>query len=145
MTRTVTDAAILLDALVGYDPKDPYTSAYAIAGHTGSYTRHLDRDGLRGARIGVLTQVFGSDSDPDAAQVNALVRAAINRMEASGAEFTEIAMPNLTERIDDTSLYFLHSRHDIDRFLGARPELSYHTIGSNIRQRNTIPYSICLN
>ena len=130
MTRTVTDAAILLDALVGYDPKDPYTSAYAIAGHTGSYTRHLDRDGLRGARIGVLTQVFGSDSDPDAAQVNALVRAAIKRMEASGAEFTEIAMPNLTERIDDTSLYFLHSRHDIDRFLGARPELSYHTIGS---------------
>ncbi len=62
MTRTVTDAAVLLDALAGYDPKDPYTSAYAIAGHTGSYTRHLDRDGLTGARIGVLTQAFGSDT-----------------------------------------------------------------------------------
>jgi len=129
MTRTVTDAAILLDALAGYDPKDPYTSAYLIAGHTGSYTRHLDRDGLKGARIGVLTEAFGSETDPEAAQVNALVKAAIKRMEASGAEFVEIAMPNLTERILNTSLYFLHSRHDIDQFLGARPELPYHTIG----------------
>ena len=129
MTRTVTDAAVLLDALAGYDPKDPYTAAYAIAGHTGSYTRHLDRDGLKGARIGVLTQAFGSDTGPEAAQVNALVRAAIKRMEASGAEFVEVAMGNLTERIVETSLYLLHSRHDIDEFLGARPELPYHRIG----------------
>ena len=129
MTRTVTDAAALLDALAGYDPQDPYTSAYAIAGHTGSYTRHLDRDGLEGARIGVLTQAFGSETDPEAAQVNALVRAAIKRMEASGAEFVEIGIPNLMERIVETSLYLLHSRHDIDQFLGARPELAYHTIG----------------
>lgn len=129
MTRTVTDAAVLLDALAGYDPRDPYTSACAIAGHTGSYTRHLDRDGLQGARIGVLTQAFGSEADPEAAQVNHLVRAAIGQMEASGAEMVEVAMPNLTERIIDTSLYLLHSRHDIDEFLGARPELPYHRIG----------------
>jgi amidase len=129
MTRTVTDAAVLLDALAGYDPKDPYTAAYTIAGHTGSYTRHLDRDGLRGARIGVLTQAFGGETDPETAQVNALVKAAIKRMEASGAEFVEIGMPNLTERIVETSLYLLHSRHDINQFLGARPELAYHTIG----------------
>lgn len=130
MTRTVTDAAILLDALAGYDSKDPYTSAYAIAGHTGSYTRHLDRDGLRGARIGVLTEAFGSETDPEAAQVNALVRAAIKRMEAAGAEFVEIGIPNLMERIVETSLYLLHSRHDIDEFLGARPELPYHSVGA---------------
>ena len=36
MTRTVTDAAVLLDALAGYDPKDPYTAAYVIAGHRGA-------------------------------------------------------------------------------------------------------------
>jgi amidase len=129
MTRTVTDAAILLDALVGYDPKDPYTSAYVIAGHAGSYTQHLNRDGLRGARIGILSEAFGSETDPEAGQVNALVRAAIKRMEAAGAEFVEIGMPGLMERIVDTSLYLLHSRHDIDQFLGARPELPYRTIG----------------
>jgi len=129
MTRSVTDAAILLDALAGYDSSDPYTSAYVIAGHTGSYTRHLDRDGLRGSKIGVLTEAFGSDTDPEAAQVNALVRAAIKRMEASGAEMFEIRMPNLMERIVETSLYLLHSRHDIDQFLKARPELPYQTVG----------------
>jgi amidase len=139
MTRTVTDAAVLLDALAGYDPKDPYTAAYAIAGHTGSYTRHLDRDGLKGARIVVLTQAFGSDTDPEAAQVNALVRAAIKRMEASGAEFVEVAMRNLTERIVETSLYLLHSRHDIDEFLGARPELPYHRIGDIYAARKYHP------
>jgi amidase len=129
MTRTVTDAALMLDALAGYDPKDPYTSAYVIAGHTGSYTRHLDRDGLRGARIGILREAFGSETDPEAAQVNALVRAAIGRMAAAGAETVEIGMPDMMERIVDTSLYLLHSRHDIDQFLGARRELAYHTIG----------------
>ena len=139
MTRTVTDAAVLLDALAGYDPKDPYTAAYAIAGHTGSYTRHLDRDGLKGARIGVLTQAFASDTGPEAAQVNALVRAAIKRMEASGAEFVEIAMRNLTERIVETSLYLLHSRHDIDEFLGARAELPYHRIGDIYAARKYHP------
>jgi len=130
MTRTVTDAALLLDALAGYDPTDPYTSAYAIAGHTGSYCRHLDRDGLKGARIGILKQAFGNETGEEAAQVNTLVRAAIKRMEESGAEFSEIAIPNLTERIVETSLYLLHSRHDIDQFLGARPGLPYSTVGS---------------
>jgi amidase len=130
MTRTVTDAALVLDALAGYDPKDPYTSAYVIAGHTGGYTRHLDRDGLKGARIGVLTQAFGSEANQDSVQVNALVTAAIKQMEAAGAEFVEIGLAGLTERIIETSLYLLHSRHDIDQFLGARPELPYRTIGA---------------
>ena len=63
MTRTVTDAAILLDALVGYDERDPYTAAYAIAGHKGSYTQFLNKDGLKGIRLGVLKEAFGDDSD----------------------------------------------------------------------------------
>jgi Asp-tRNA(Asn)/Glu-tRNA(Gln) amidotransferase A subunit family amidase len=76
---------------------------------------------------------------PEAAQVNALVRAAIKRMEASGAEFVEVAMRNLTERIVETSLYLLHSRHDIDEFLGARPELPYHRIGDIYAARKYHP------
>ena len=130
MTRTVTDAALLLDAIVGYDPMDPYTAAYMIAGHTGSYTQHLNAHGLRGARLGVLTQGFGSDTNSDAAQVNAVIRASLSTMESSGAELVEITIPTLTERITETSLYQLHSRHDIDHFLGKRPELPYRTIGS---------------
>ena len=116
MGRTVTDTAILLDALVGYDPKDPYTTAYVIADHKGSYTEKLDRAGLEGARIGVLKEAFGSDTDPDCAQVNAVVRAAIAQMQSAGAVIVEISLPALMEFVVETSLYITHSRHDINAF-----------------------------
>ena len=78
MGRTVADTAILLDAVVGYDSADPYTAAYAIAGHKGSYTANLDENGLKGARIGVLTEAFGDDKDPDCAEVNKVMQDAID-------------------------------------------------------------------
>lgn len=53
MARTVTDAAMLLDSKVGYDPRDEYTVAHRIAGHSGNYADHLDAGGLNGVRIGV--------------------------------------------------------------------------------------------
>ncbi len=52
MTRTVTDAAILLGALVGADPDDRVTAAGAARGRR-DYTTFLDPNALRGARIGV--------------------------------------------------------------------------------------------
>jgi amidase len=128
MGRTVTDTAILLDAVVGYDEKDPYTTAYVIAGHKGSYTQNLDRDGLKGARIGVLKEAFGSDADPDCAQVNAVVRSAMAEIKAAGAEIVDVSLPNLTDLMVETSLYITHSRHDINAFLSARPKLPYSSI-----------------
>lgn len=53
MTRTVADAARVLDVIAGYDPNDPIT-AYAVGQVPRSYTDALKRDALRGARIGVL-------------------------------------------------------------------------------------------
>jgi amidase len=128
MARTVTDAAILLDSLVGYDPKDEYTTAYAIAGHTGSYSDGLPRDGLQGARVGVLKEAFGVDDDQDCAQVNAVVRSAITEMKKAGAIIVDVALPNLKQFIEETSLYIIHSRHDINAFLATRPKLPYRTI-----------------
>jgi amidase len=51
--RTVADAAAILGAVAGPDPRDPATAAAAGRAHA-DYTQFLDRDGLRGARIGVL-------------------------------------------------------------------------------------------
>jgi amidase len=133
MGRTVTDTAILLNSLVGYDLKDPYTTAFVIADHKGSYTQNLDPGGLNGARIGVLKEAFGSDSDPDCAQVNALVRAAIAQMQSAGAEIIEISLPNLMEFVVETSLYITHSRHDINAFLSSRPALAYASIDAIYR------------
>ena len=128
MARTVKDAALLLDALVGYDPADVYSTAYVIAGHKGSYADAVRHDGLRGLRIGVLKEAFGNDADPDAAPVNAVVRAAIDAMRTAGAVMVDISLPDVMDHVIETSLYLTHSRHDINAFLAARPGLAYGSI-----------------
>lgn len=65
MARTVTDLATLLDAMVGYDPEDPVT-AQGIGHAPKSYAALLDKDALRGARIGILREPMGLNSDPNA-------------------------------------------------------------------------------
>ena len=65
MARTVTDAAILLGALEGDapDPHDPATSRCAPP-PDNDYTRFLDRDGLRGARIGIPRAYYYDETTP---------------------------------------------------------------------------------
>jgi len=69
MARTVADLARLLDVMVGYDPEDPLTAA-GVDKHDGSYTRFLDRDGLKGARIGILRESVGTASEPGSEDFN---------------------------------------------------------------------------
>jgi amidase len=71
MARTVTDAAILLSALVGIDSKDEATTK-AADNVQRDYTKFLDPDGLRGKRIGVARQFFTSESMGDVLLVKAL-------------------------------------------------------------------------
>ena len=59
MARTVSDAAIMLDATVGYDKEDVAT-AYAVGKIPSSYTDFLDVNGLKGARIGVAPELIPS-------------------------------------------------------------------------------------
>jgi Asp-tRNA(Asn)/Glu-tRNA(Gln) amidotransferase A subunit family amidase len=53
MALNVRDLARLLDVMVGYDPEDPQT-ALGVGQKQASYTQYLDRNGLKGARIGIL-------------------------------------------------------------------------------------------
>ncbi|MFM0667021.1 amidase [Paraburkholderia sediminicola] len=128
MARTVTDAAILLDSMVGYDPRDEYTVAHRIAGHSGNYADHLDAGGLNGVRVGVLRQAFGSDSDPACSMVNAAVRRSLEQLQAAGAILVEVEIPRLMEQILETSLYLTHSRADLNAFLAERPALPYRSL-----------------
>src|SRR5215471_3128754 len=59
IARTATDAALLLDVMAGYDPADPIT-AFGVGRQPKSYTDLLNKDALKGARIGVMTNMFGS-------------------------------------------------------------------------------------
>jgi len=71
MARTVRDAAILLGIIAGVDARDSATSASSGRGQA-DYTRFLDPNGLRGARIGVLRKNFGFNDSVDALMVNAI-------------------------------------------------------------------------
>jgi amidase len=122
MARTVRDAAILLDVLVGYDPADPFTVAATLARGAGGYADQLSEDSLRGARIGVLREVFGPDDDADSHQVNRVVEPAIAVMANAGAEIIDpVSVPDLQQLVEDTSLYLSQSKYDIDWFLAHRP------------------------
>src|SRR5579862_3318650 len=71
MCRTVRDAAILLGAIVGVDPDDPSTAA--SRGKTyNDYTRFLDSNGLRGARVGAVRKYFGFHQAVDARMHDAI-------------------------------------------------------------------------
>ena len=51
----------MLDVMAGFDPEDPITAA-GVGHAPPTYTAFLDRNGLRGARIGVLREYFGTDA-----------------------------------------------------------------------------------
>jgi hypothetical protein len=57
MARTVADTVAVFDVVAGYDPDDPVTAA-SQGKRPDSYLKFLDKDGLRGTRIGVVRQLF---------------------------------------------------------------------------------------
>jgi amidase len=84
MARTVADAALMLNGLVGVDPADP-ASAAAAGKIASDYTTFLNADALQGKRIGVLRQVMGFHPAVDAA-----IEAAIAAMKSKGAELVDV-------------------------------------------------------
>jgi amidase len=84
MTRTVRDAAVLLNVLAGTDPRDAATQDGA--GQPSDYTRYLDAMGLRGARIGVARKFFGGNP-----KVDALMEDCLGVMKRLGAQLVDPA------------------------------------------------------
>jgi amidase len=84
MTRSVADAAILLGALVGVDSRDKYTAASRGKYYT-DYTKFLDKESLKGKRLGVEKAAFKQS----AAMVD-LLNKAIEVLRSQGAVVTEV-------------------------------------------------------
>ena len=78
---------------------------------------------MKGATLGVVRNVFGDNSNPEAAAVNRVVEKALAAIKSAGAKLVDIEIPNVMDHIIETSLYLTHSRHDINKFLAARPTL----------------------
>jgi amidase len=114
ITRSVEDAARMLDVMAGYDAADPITAF--SAGHIPrTYTASLDAGGLKGARIGLLTDFIGTDAIHR--DVNKVVDDAVARMTAAGATIVRVSIPRLDELTRGLNLMNLEFKAAFDSYL----------------------------
>ncbi len=116
LARTVEDAARLLDVMAGYDTDDPIT-AFGAHRVPRTYTAFLDRDALKGARIGVLTDFFGRD--PVHQDVNAVMEEAITKMSAAGASMIGITIPSLDRLTRDIQVADFEAKAAFNHYLAS--------------------------
>jgi Asp-tRNA(Asn)/Glu-tRNA(Gln) amidotransferase A subunit family amidase len=114
MARTMADAVAIFDVIAGPDPADPVTAA-AQGRRPDSYLSFLDPDGLKGARVGVVRQLFmGPDTDPD---ILKLLEQALADMKRQSAEIVEgINIPEI-DQIPTAKLFCNRFKHDINAYL----------------------------
>jgi hypothetical protein len=124
LARTITDLAIMLDATVGPDPADEET--LASEGHIpASYRTALAPDALKGARIGVVRNLFGDA--PEDQEVARVVDTAIDAMTALGAEPIDIVIPEVDELLRDGSVIVHEFKNDLAAYLETVPDAPVRT------------------
>jgi len=130
MARMIRDLAILLDAMVGYDPEDPLTSRGV--GHVpDSYTKFLDPDGLKGARIGILRESMGYDSEPDSEDFKKIAEVfdrAVAELRAAGAEVVDpVAISKLKELLAKRAGSYAEGEESFKRYFGRSAQAPFQT------------------
>ncbi|MBI5840492.1 MAG: amidase [Chloroflexi bacterium] len=115
MARTVSDAAILLGALTGIDKRD----SDARSGEKRAlrdYTKFLDKNGLKGAHIGVARNMAGTDP-----RIIKIFESCIDAMKQAGAVIVDPAdVPNFN-KFSKTELEVLHYefKADLNKYLAS--------------------------
>jgi amidase len=116
IARTVTDAAILLGAMVGVDREDVLTRSSAGRFYH-DYTKFLDRDGLEGARIGVPRQGYFGYSD----RADEIANAALKCMRKMGAKIIDPANVPTAKQMsaseDELTVLLYEFKADLNRYL----------------------------
>jgi amidase len=114
MTRTVADAAALLSVLAGFDADDPATEV-ARSHLQPDYSRYLDRNGLRGARLGVVRKYAGFNM-----HVDRLFSEALAALKSGRAEIVDPVEIASLEKVNDPELQVLlfEFKADLNRYLG---------------------------
>ncbi|HEY2941477.1 MAG TPA: amidase family protein [Vicinamibacteria bacterium] len=157
LARTVTDAAILLGEIAGFDPDDPATAACLDSGHDQDgpddgdddrdacrrdYTRFLKKHALRGARIAVPRVPYWNGFSTNQQQVMLNAIDALRREGAFVADPYEI--PNqaaisafgictsFPAPANCSTVLMYGQKHDLNDYLAARPDAPVHTLGDII-------------
>ncbi|MDP9236918.1 MAG: amidase [Chloroflexota bacterium] len=142
MARTVADAASLLSAMTGRDPRDAAMSK-SRGKAPASYQTALNAEGLRGIRIGVGRDFFGGD-----ARVDKVIESAIDALKHLGAEIIDPISTPTAARLGGTEreVLLFEFKADLNRYLrGLGPGAEVHSlkdlIGFNERIRERVmPY-----
>jgi Asp-tRNA(Asn)/Glu-tRNA(Gln) amidotransferase A subunit family amidase len=135
LARTVIDIAIMLDATVGPDPDDPVT-ADAARHVPRSYRAALDAGALRGARIGVLTPLFGEA--PEDRRVGSVVQNALDAMAQRGAELVEFDEGGWPSEAD-VSVIRYEFKFDVDDYLRRTPRAPVHSLAEILQKGLVLP------
>ncbi len=129
MARTVMDAALLLAALAGTDPRDVAT-AESSAHAQRDYTAALDPAGLRGARVGVAREFFGAHP-----KVDELMEIALGQIRKAGAELVDPVPLKKPSGLDEAEVEVLRyeMKSDMSAYLAILgPNAPVHTLGEII-------------
>ncbi|MGA2383570.1 MAG: amidase [Gemmatimonadales bacterium] len=115
LARTVADAAALLSALVGEDPRDPATRGSGA--HGADYTRFLDPDGLRGLRLGIARKRYTGVSQA----VDKLFEEALGVLKDRGAVLADPVDLAIEDNLKDAENQVLtyDFKADLDAYLAA--------------------------
>lgn len=138
ITRTVADAAVLLTVMAGVDPEDPVTKA--AEGHIeADYTKYLDKNALKGKRIGVVRKIVGEDPE-----VNRVFEKALETLNTLGAELIEIADPNFnTGKISkECDVQVWESNPNLDEYLKSLGDKAPTKLSKDLIASNTMDQSI---
>ncbi|MEO5762988.1 MAG: amidase [Vicinamibacteria bacterium] len=130
MCRTVADAAAILSALTGVDPRDTLTSQ-SNGKSAADYTIFLDKAGLMGARIGIGRRFFGKD-----ARVDKLMEDVILAMKHAGAVMVDDCELSTGSEYGDSEFEVLlyEFKADLNAFLGTvDPSLGILTMDDVIK------------
>ena len=124
IVRTVEDAALMMNAIAGHDPKDVASAKVDVPDYTTALT-----GGVRGLRIGVPKEYLEAPQDP---QVSKAVRDAVTLLETMGAVVTEVSFPrfNESQAISSTVLMAEASAYHRDLL-----EKDGHQLYEPVRQR----------
>ena len=142
ITRTVRDAALLLDVIAGYDPNDPVT-ARAVGQIPKSYTSFLTRDGLAGARIGVIRQPTDPKADPASAdyqKVKAVIDTALGTLRKLGADVTDpVAIPAVAGAHKTYEANVYETEGVTNAYLAAHPNAPVKTLRDILLSGKVVP------
>lgn len=111
MTKTVRDAALLLESLIGTDENDKITMNNN--NQINNYTENLKKDALKGKRIGIVRKLMGFHSE-----VDKIMEQAIEDIKLAGAEVVDVELENLNKYGNEEYEVLLYEfKHGLNKYL----------------------------